>query len=113
VVAGGDWNQNPPKFDANLISKKWNPVGIEHPIAVDFLPKDWNWSYPKITPTERFNDKPFEKGKNKTTTIDFFVTSPNVKVHSVEAINLDFFYSDHQPVLMTFDIASDSSNVEN
>ena len=113
VVAGGDWNQNPPAFIPGTIRKEWNPTSIPHPIATDFLPSDWKWVFDPNIPSERFNDRPFEKGKNKTTIIDFFVVSPNIKVHSVETINLEFKYSDHQPVLMTFDIApKDSSAVE-
>lgn len=112
VVAGGDWNQNPPNFKPTMIDKQWNPVAIDQPIPKDLLPSNWKWAFPINIPTERFNDKPFEKGKNKTTTIDFFVASPNVNIHSIETINLEFKFSDHQPVMMTFGIASDSTGVE-
>lgn len=112
VVAGGDWNQNPPGYSATSIHKQWNPVSIPHPISETLFPSEWKWAFDNTIPSERFNDKPFVKGINKTTTIDFFLVSPNVNVVSIETINLDFNYSDHQPILMTFSISADSSNVD-
>jgi len=112
VVAGGDWNQNPPNFKPTNIPKQWNPTAISHPIASDLFPSDWKWVYAPNTPTERFNNQPFIKGKNKTTIIDFFLVSPNVSVQSVETFNLDFKFSDHQPILITFDIAPEISAEE-
>ncbi len=113
VVAGGDWNQNPPNYSSSAINKQWNPVAIPYPISETLFPREWKWVYDPILPSERFNDKPYVKGVNKTTTIDFFLVSPNVNVVSVETINLDFKYSDHQPILMTFNISSDSTIVDN
>ena len=104
VIAGGDWNQNPPNFDVLKIDKLWNPVTIDTPINSNLMPDNWLWIYPESIPTERFNDKPFVKGVNKTTTIDYFLVSPNVKSISVKTIDLGFSYSDHQPVIMDFEI---------
>lgn len=115
VVAGGDWNQNPPKFKPELIDKSWNPGTIAHPISDTLFASDWTWVYDAHLPTNRFNDRPFQKGVNKTTIIDFFLVSPNVRVKSVETLSLEFKYSDHQPMIMTFDIAPeerDSSMVD-
>jgi endonuclease/exonuclease/phosphatase family metal-dependent hydrolase len=111
VVAGGDWNQNPPAFAPGTIHKEWNPTTLPHPIAANLFPADWKWAFDPNIPSNRFNDRSFEKGKNKTTIIDFFLVSPNVKVQSVETINLEFKYSDHQPILMTFDIAPEDSTI--
>lgn len=112
VVAGGDWNQNPPGFNLSNIDKSWNPTTIEHPISDTLFPAEWKWVFSPSVPTNRFNNQPFVKGKNKTTIIDFFLVSPNIFVNSVETINLDFSLSDHQPIMMTFDIAPDSTSIE-
>ncbi len=111
VIAGGDWNQNPPKFDPKSIDKSWNPTTIKPLISETLFPSDWKWVFSNTLPSNRFNDKPYKKGENKTTIIDFFLVSPNVTVNSIETINLDFKLSDHQPILMTFDIAPDTTAV--
>lgn len=113
VVAGGDWNQNPPSYNPASIGKEWNPTALSHPISSSLFPAEWKWVYDSKMPSNRFNDRPYEKGKNKTTIIDFFLVSPNVEVQSVQTINLDFTDSDHQPVLMIFDVApKDSTEVK-
>jgi endonuclease/exonuclease/phosphatase family metal-dependent hydrolase len=43
---------------------------------------------------------PYQKGKTKTTIIDFYVVSPNVEVKAVHTIATGFKFSDHQPVIM-------------
>jgi endonuclease/exonuclease/phosphatase family metal-dependent hydrolase len=110
VVAGGDWNQNPPKFKPDLIDKSWNPGTIVHPISDTLFASDWNWVYDPHLPSNRFTDRAFKKGVTKTTIIDFFLLSPNVRVKSVETLNLEFKYSDHQPLIMTFDIVPEEKD---
>ena len=39
-----------------------------------------------------------QKGKTFTTLIDFYLVSPNVEILEVKTIDLDFKYSDHQPI---------------
>ena len=67
-------------------------------IAEDFLPQGWTWAFDKMTPTNRKLSTAYTKGETFTTLIDFYLTSPNVEVLKVETIDLDFQYSDHQPV---------------
>ena len=45
---------------------------------------------------------PYIKGENYTVVIDGFITSGNVDVLYVENIDVDFLYSDHNPVMMKF-----------
>ncbi len=52
--------------------------------------------------TVRTNERPYIKGENYTTIIDGYMVSPNVKTLSVKTIDIDFEYTDHQPVLATF-----------
>lgn len=41
---------------------------------------------------------PYVRGENFTTVIDGFVLSPNVRAENVRMRDLDFQFSDHQPV---------------
>ena len=56
-------------------------------------------------PTNRDVDMSYQKGKTKTTIIDFFVVSPNITVESVKTIETGFENADHQPVIMKIKIA--------
>ena len=113
VVVGGDWNQNPVGFGDLAIGRLddlaiWRfgdlDVGrrIEPAIEADFLPGDWQWVFDPSLPTNRDVDAPYERGKTKTTIIDFFVVSPNVEVIQVKTTDIGFEWADHQPVEMKF-----------
>ena len=99
VITGGDWNTNPRDFrPESMISgdlvKSINPV-----LDSTFLP-GWRFAFDPSAPSNRDVDMPYQKGKTRTTIIDFYVVSPNVEVKSVHTIATGFRFSDHQPVLM-------------
>lgn len=104
VVAGGDWNQNPPGFDPSDDPHNYNLSIVEPKLETNSLPKDWQWVWSPGTPTNRSNDRPFEKGKNNTTIIDYFIISPNLSLDTVFTRDLQFRFSDHQPVFMRVSI---------
>lgn len=100
VVLGGDWNQCPPnfRFDAFMPGKS---AGYEQGNIPDgFFPEDWVWAYDPTIPTNRKCRDPYQKGETFETLIDFFLVSPNVQVAAVKGEQLNFEYSDHQPVAM-------------
>jgi hypothetical protein len=76
-------------------------------IPEDYLPENWHWAYDRKIPTNRDVDEAFRPGFTPTTTIDYFVTSPNVSVIDVKAIESGFEFSDHQPVYMHIKLESD------
>jgi endonuclease/exonuclease/phosphatase family metal-dependent hydrolase len=100
IIVGGDWNQNPPDVDYTEI-KENSPTKrfVLNPINKDYLPKDWNWIYDPTTPTNRYLNAPFEKGKTITPIIDFYLMSPNIFSSSVKTQDFNFKNSDHQPVI--------------
>lgn len=55
------------------------------------------------TPTCRGADIPYTKGVNYTTVVDGFLVSDNVKAEA-ENVDTDFGYSDHNPVLLRFEL---------
>lgn len=54
-------------------------------------------------PTCRGADIPYTKGVNFTTVVDGFLVSDNVKA-TAENVDTDFGYSDHNPVLLRFEL---------
>jgi len=104
-VVGGDWNQNPPGLDVSRFGNHSDSESfILSMIDKDIFPSKWIWAYDPTTPTNRSNVKPYEKGKSSTTVLDFFLLSSNLKVNFITAIDLNFENSDHQPVIMSFEL---------
>ncbi len=56
-------------------------------------------------PTCRGADIPYTKGVNFTTVVDGFLVSDNVKA-TAENVDTDFGYSDHNPVLLRFELVN-------
>ncbi|HRS53838.1 MAG TPA: hypothetical protein P5250_03950 [Bacteroidales bacterium] len=56
--------------------------------------------YDSMVPTNRDVNTPYYNDYTKTTIIDFFVVSPNIKVLEIKADDKNFTYSDHNPVKM-------------
>jgi len=100
IIVGGDWNQNPPDIDYTNI-KENSPTKrfVLNPIDADFLPVNWKWIYDPTTPTNRYLNAPYEKGKTITPIIDFYLMSPNIFSISVKTQNFNFKNSDHQPLI--------------
>jgi endonuclease/exonuclease/phosphatase family metal-dependent hydrolase len=96
VLVGGDWNQCPPEFRPEF---KRNRMDNENRMDINsnYLP-GWTWAYDKTTPTNRRVKTPYDPETCLTTTIDFFLVSPNIKIKKVQGIHLDFEHSDHNPV---------------
>jgi endonuclease/exonuclease/phosphatase family metal-dependent hydrolase len=111
IIVGGDWNQSPPAFKPEYIDNVFDDVDFAL-IANDFMPDGWQWVYDPKVPSNRRVISPYVKGKTPTTVIDFLLISPNIEKKNVETINLDFKYSDHQPVLAKLKLIMVDSNVK-
>lgn len=100
VIAGGDWNANPPLYEpaGNYNGHRFVPSKVK--MSVKTFPEEWKWAYDPSAPTNRQNYKPFVKGENGTTCLDYFVVSPNVNIINVKTIDLNFEDSDHNPVYL-------------
>lgn len=97
VIVGGDWNQNPPGFAANT----FNPEGEAYEqgqIAGDFMPEGWVFAFDPTTPTNRNLSAAYHAGETTTDLIDYYLLSPNVEVLDINTLDMQFTYSDHQPV---------------
>ncbi|MEA2041723.1 MAG: endonuclease/exonuclease/phosphatase family protein [Bacteroidota bacterium] len=96
IIVGGDWNQSPPNFKNNFADNIMDNENRSD-ISAEYL-SDWNWVYNSNVPTNRRVATPYKKGKSLTTVIDYFLLSPNIELLKSENIDLNFEYSDHQPV---------------
>lgn len=86
IIVGGDWNQHAPGTG-------------DRQVPNDYL-EGWNWAYDTSFPTNRNLENAYVAGETQTQIIDFYLCSPNVQVEEVKVINLDFKFSDHQPVYL-------------
>jgi endonuclease/exonuclease/phosphatase family metal-dependent hydrolase len=102
VVAGGDWNMNPPGFDPSAIYTGDAIKVVEPAIDEGTFPEGWTIAFDPQVPTNRSLDQAYFRGSTKTTVIDYFVCSPNVQVIDSRGLMLMFEHSDHNPVLMQF-----------
>lgn len=106
VIAGGDWNQY---IDPNVMDNfNLSPPELWQPAVFDLeeIPEGWKIATDPATPSFRLNNRPYEKGHPETYVgvIDGFLLSPNVKLIRIETKDLDFQFSDHQPVLLDVEL---------
>ncbi len=107
LVIGGDWNQRPSKAIASEFggNKFDDPTGL---VVPNTYFSDWQWAFDPDMPTNRALQNPYKKGESRINLIDFFLVSPNLNITAIEGINMDFKYSDHQPVKIEVSFATPS-----
>ncbi|MCI9615531.1 MAG: endonuclease [Dorea sp.] len=106
VIVGGDFNHALGEAAAEGFSSKqkfpeWVSILTEEEMAegISIVQAENELE----VPTCRGADIPYTKGVNFTTVVDGFLVSDNVKA-SAENIDTDFGYSDHNPVLLRFEL---------
>ncbi len=101
VVVGGDWNQCPPGFDAKLFWKSDVDIAENANVDAAFMPAGWTWAYDNTVPTNRSLLFPLDLDKTDRTVIDYYLVSPNLEVQKLKNVDMQFKYSDHQPVFLS------------
>jgi endonuclease/exonuclease/phosphatase family metal-dependent hydrolase len=102
-IAGGDFNQSFPGFDESRFPIKNRDFFVPGTLSPALLDPPWRFAADSETPSARLLNRPYS-GRPEDTQfyfIDGFIFSPNVELLSVRTINLDFRYSDHNPVEIT------------
>ncbi len=61
-------------------------------------PPGWRWAVDPAAPTLRTAHQPYREGENCRLIVDGFLVSPNVALLSVEGVDLNFEFGDHNPV---------------
>jgi len=109
VIAGGDFNHDIAStlnsFPTTQLLPEWIFV-----LEESQLPSGFRFASSDLAPTCRATDIPWEEGVNYTVTIDGFIVSDNVSTVLVENIvslnsqDVNFMYSDHNPVKFIFSL---------
>ena len=103
VIAGGDFNQAfPGSLDRYPLPE--NPAWEPSQLAESDLPEGYSFAFDMSVPTCRALNAPYDGNRDTLTAyvIDGFIVSKNVKVNSVQTVDLNFANTDHQPVAMEF-----------
>lgn len=96
VIIGGDWNQNPPDFIAKISEDFFS---LDHQLSDTLLGERWKWAWSENSPTNRSLAEPYTSS-TPNTVIDFFAASPELQVKEVRVLQMDFEFSDHEPVYL-------------
>lgn len=107
VVCGGDFNHNmqeespadAPEW-AHTFPRETLPDGFE--MAINYALNKEDTSHHSC----RSADEPYQEGHTFTITLDGFIVSDNVKVTSYQHLDWGYGYSDHDPVVMEFELDS-------
>lgn len=103
VIVGGDFNHDIANSIHTFSSKQQTPEWV---YSLDDTSINAHYSIARAenadqVATCRSSDMPYEKGVNYTVILDGFIISDNIKA-TVENVDTDFLYSDHNPVSMRF-----------
>ncbi len=115
VVAGGDFNhcliadyfESDEQALSHFPSRQKVPDWVKSSVLHNSeLSEGFRIAADKDNATCRGADIPYEKGVNYTNTIDGFIVSDNVEVVSVNTVNTEYAYSDHNPVILKFKLTN-------
>lgn len=107
VIVGGDFNHDIADSDGCFETKQPKPDWLAIMNEED-LENGYRFASSKENPTCRGAEMPYTKGVNYTVTIDGFIISENIEIISTQNIvtmnaeDISFMYSDHNPVLFKF-----------
>jgi endonuclease/exonuclease/phosphatase family metal-dependent hydrolase len=103
-IAAGDFNQSfPGTDDVFPLMEKDNFIPSK--LDTSLLGEDWTFAADINVPSNRLLDKPYtDKANHQFYVLDGFILSPHVETVLVQAIDLDFKNSDHNPVRLTFSL---------
>ena len=108
VLVAGDYNHDvlgnsPEVFDTTKKRETWT-----HPFPKNQLPAGFHLPNGKLAeekiPSARALNEPYKKGTTYTTLIDGFLVSDNINVKNVHVKDMQFKYSDHNPVYLDFSL---------
>lgn len=109
VIVGGDWNQSPNGLTPELPGFRFDTENLTY-VEKDYPAPDWIWAYDPATPTNRRVAVPYERAHSLTTIIDYYLLSPNIHLIDVKTAEVDFKYSDHQPVKLKVTLVPEHAN---
>lgn len=107
VVCGGDFNHEMREKSqegeayswAHIFPREMLPEGFT--VAMDTLTEEQKADMPQST---RYTDIPYDPETSFQATVDGFLISDNVVCESLEVIDTGYVFSDHNPLVMTFQL---------
>ncbi len=103
VIAAGDFNKDMLGDSSQYFERIDGEFTWAKPFDASLLPEGFSAHSGQNAPTCRNADSPYRAdGTDFVLSVDGVLTSANVQVISVETIDTDFSYSDHDPVKMIF-----------
>ncbi|MDO4283816.1 MAG: endonuclease [Eubacteriales bacterium] len=102
VIAGGDFNQTLEGMKSFGSYEEMEDVWTPGEMSREDIPEHFSFVMADEYPTVRILNEPYSGNyeDSQVYVIDGFIVSDNLTVESVEVINTDFAYTDHQPVKM-------------
>ncbi len=107
VIIGGDFNKDLLGNSPEVFGTTGEVPSWAMPIRRQLLPGSFAIVRPEeadLRPTVRSAETAYREGESFVSVIDGFIVSDNVKVIHEEVIDAGFAYSDHNPVLMRFQL---------
>lgn len=105
VILSADFNQNLKMLNKDEMEKIPSNLWRASNFDTELLSDKFKLLHPNEN-TARLNNKPYKKGSENTYyyVIDGFVVSDNIKVNEIKVNDLDFQNSDHNPVVLKFEL---------
>ena len=105
VILSADFNQNLKMLNKDEMEKIPSNLWRASNFDTELLSDKFKLLHPNEN-TARLNNKPYKKGSENTYyyIIDGFVVSDNIKVNEIKVNYLDFQNSDHNPVVLKFEL---------
>lgn len=105
VICAGDFNQDVTGDSVTYFNGADAFNSWAQPLPLEYLPDGFvlcEETTPERSPSVRDDDIPYTPGVSFVATVDGFIVSPNVECISLDNLDLEFAYSDHNPVLLEF-----------
>lgn len=105
VVCGGDFNRNMKQNEKDALQADW-----ASPFDRSTLPNGFRLAIDSASEediahnTVRDSSEPYTEGETQTVTLDSFIVSANVGINYYANMNWSYEFSDHDPVLMQFQL---------
>ena len=105
VICGGDFNQDITGDSVTCFNGADAYSSWAQPLQLQYLPEGFMVcaeTTGERSPSVRDNDIPYTPEVSFVATVDGFIVSPNVEVLTLDNLDVEFLYSDHNPVLLEF-----------
>ena len=102
VLAGGNWGVTPIMASDAAFTISDTTFFNRNACLSESLPNEWEAFFDPNQPTRRSMSAPYQTNSTPVEITDFFIVSPNIHVLKTETVPMNFKYSQHNPVRITF-----------